>query len=101
MQKFTENVIQLSSNTLKYQYSPPKESLEVDHNSSPNYLVRPKANGVFERTTSLTFFENKKVRYIWDNENKDFSKVKGLDSDIFCSYFYQQKGLNLDEQNKR
>lgn len=87
---------------MKYQYSHPHESLEVSQNPSPTYaLVRPKPNGAFEPTYSLTYFENKRVRYIWDNEKRQFSGVKGLDSDIFCSYFYQQKGLSIEEQNKR
>ncbi|CAG2164446.1 unnamed protein product [Oppiella nova] len=80
-----------------------KESLEVPSNNTnaSQCLVRPKSDGIFELTNTLTFFENKKVRYIWDSEKKEFFKVRGLDSDIYCSYFYQQKGLTIEEQNSR
>ncbi|CAG2100693.1 unnamed protein product [Medioppia subpectinata] len=103
LQKYTEIIEHLSSNSLKYQYSQSKESLEVpSNNSNPSHsLVRPQPNGVFELTNTLTFFENKKVRYIWESEKGQFFKVRGLDSDIYCSYFYQQKGLIIEEQDSR
>jgi cation-transporting ATPase 13A3/4/5 len=97
MQNFTENIIHLSANSLKYQYSHEKDS-----ENFPSYdLIKPKANGAFESTNSLIYFENKKVRYIWDTEKREFVKVRGLDKDVSCSYFYQQKGLSLEDQNKR
>ncbi|XP_054165291.1 polyamine-transporting ATPase 13A3-like isoform X2 [Oppia nitens] len=103
LQKFTEDIKNLSTNLLQYQYSQSTESLEVAANNSEttNSLVIPKPRGVFESTNSLTYFENKKVRYVWDSDERVFFKVRGLDSDIYCSYFYQQKGLTADEQETR
>ena len=88
----------MSANSLKFEYSKGKDS----DNSSPTYnLIKPKPKGAFEATNCLVYFENKKVRYIWDTERREFVKVRGLDKHVYSSYFYQQKGLSLEEQNKR
>ncbi|RWS13255.1 cation-transporting ATPase 13A3-like protein [Dinothrombium tinctorium] len=59
------------------------------------------SNGNFKATNSIKFFENKKVRYLWDSDTSTFSKLTGLDNDIPCSYFHQQSGLNEEEQLQR
>lgn len=64
-------------------------------------LQRPAGNGTFESVTSLTYFDNKKVRYIWQDEKKEFVKLTGLDKNVPCTYFYQQHGLSACEQANR
>ncbi|EEC19003.1 cation-transporting ATPase fly, putative, partial [Ixodes scapularis] len=54
--------------------------------------------GAFETTESLVFFENKKVRYLWDHDLKVFTRLRGFDRNVPCSYFHQQKGISLQEQ---
>lgn len=92
MQKFTEKVECKSDSTLAY------------HNGSDRAdgsIIVPKPGGHFEHVSSITYFENKKVHYIWNKEQKNFLKVRGLDRDIFCAYFYHQKALLREEQKKR
>lgn len=92
MQKFTEKVECKSDSTLAY------------HNGSDTAngsIIVPKPGGYFEYVNSITYFENKKVHYIWDKEQKSFFKVRGLDREILCSYFYHQKPLSREGQKKR
>ena len=64
-------------------------------------LLRPKDNGTFESVDILTYFDNKKVRYIWSPENDAFTKVASLDKNVECSFFHRQEGLSVQEQEKR
>ncbi len=65
-----------------------------------DFLI-PKYNAVFESSDSLRYFDNKKIRYLWNFENLEFEKLYGLDRNVVCSAFYQQNGLTADEQLKR
>jgi hypothetical protein len=56
---------------------------------------------VFESSDSLRYFDNKKIRYLWNFENLEFEKLYGLDRNVVCSAFHQQNGLTADEQLKR
>lgn len=94
MQKFTETVICISNDRLSYHH-------EGDDSDAQGWITVPKANGVFEHVSSVTYFENKKVRYLWDKNQKEFVKLCGLDSDVKCTYFYQQKGLSAEDQARR
>lgn len=97
MQKFTENVIHTMNDQLIYHQIGSTNS----SSSSSGCSVIPKSNGQFEMVDSIIYFENKKVRYVWDNDSKEFYKVRGLDKDIKCTYFYNQKGLTALEQKQR
>ncbi|KAJ6225512.1 hypothetical protein RDWZM_004057 [Blomia tropicalis] len=83
MQKFTENIICISNDRLSYHQN------RDDHDGDDYCVTIPKANGNFENVNSILYFENKKVRYIWDNDVREFIKLHGLDKDIKCTYFYQ------------
>ncbi|XP_037566605.2 LOW QUALITY PROTEIN: polyamine-transporting ATPase 13A3-like [Dermacentor silvarum] len=61
-------------------------------------LVMLKPGGTLQPAESLVYFENKKIRYIWDDELKAFARLRGFDKNVPCSYFHQQKGLSLQEQ---
>lgn len=64
-------------------------------------LLRPRGNGTFETVETLTYFDNKKLRYIWNAYDEVFTKVPSLDNDIEVNYFYRQDGLPVSEQEKR
>lgn len=93
MQKFTENVVHIMNDQLSYH--------QIGNSNPTGWSAIPKANGQFEFVDSIIYFENKKVRYVWDNDSKEFYKVRGLDKDIKCTYFYNQKGLTASEQKQR
>lgn len=93
MQKFTENVVHIMNDQLSYH--------QIGNSNPTGWSAIPKANGQFEYVDSIIYFENKKVRYVWDNDSKEFYKVRGLDKDIKCTYFYNQKGLTASEQKQR
>jgi len=92
-QIFVEKVVHLRS----------KNEEECDTNSvekSPK-LVKPTANGLFVEVGELTFFESKKVRYIWEDASNKFLKVDGLDKGIECSYYHELDGLSHSQQVER
>lgn len=66
--------------------------------TAPQPLLALFFQGAFETTESLVFFENKKVRYLWDHDLKVFTRLRGFDRNVPCSYFHQQKGISLQEQ---
>ena len=72
-----------------------------DDPEDQHWITVPRPYGVFEHVSSITYFENKKVRYIWDRNAKEFLKLGGLDREIKCTYFYQQKGLSAEHQRRR
>ncbi|XP_048250053.1 polyamine-transporting ATPase 13A3-like isoform X2 [Haliotis rufescens] len=49
----------------------------------------------------IRYFISKKVKYIWDPERDEFIRLKGLEKDNPCSYFYQLKGLSYEDQQRR
>ena len=79
MQKFTENIICISNDRLSYHQN------RDDHDGDDYWVTIPKANGNFENVNSILYFENKKVRYIWDNDVRELIKLHGLDKDIKCT----------------
>ncbi|XP_046381201.2 polyamine-transporting ATPase 13A3-like isoform X3 [Haliotis rufescens] len=54
-----------------------------------------------QRDGLIRYFICKKIKYIWDKEMKEFTRLRGFDKDRACSFFYQQTGLAYDEQRKR
>lgn len=64
-------------------------------------VVLNNSDGTFKDVDCVTYFENKKVRYIWVEEKQEFVKLTGLDVNVDCSFFYKQKGLSSSEQEKR
>ena len=93
LQKYTENVVCISNDRLSYHLD--------DSSQQEGCITVPGLNGEFEHASSITYFENKKVRYLWDKNQKEFCRVKGLDKDLKCTYFYTQKGLSSEEQKRR
>ncbi|KAH8376056.1 hypothetical protein KR093_011338, partial [Drosophila rubida] len=55
----------------------------------------------FKSFRSLRTFRCKQLIYAWDNGINNFNKINGLDVDVPCSYFHQQRGLALHEQLSR
>ncbi|KAJ6225497.1 hypothetical protein RDWZM_004042 [Blomia tropicalis] len=69
IQKFTENIICISNDRLSYHQN------RDDHDGDDYWVTIPKANRNFENVNSFIYFENKKVRYIWDNDIREFIKL--------------------------
>ncbi|XP_017489622.1 PREDICTED: probable cation-transporting ATPase 13A3 [Rhagoletis zephyria] len=114
-QKFTETVVCLSNDRLSYHNAHGAAAAAADQQNTSttsatavgddpedqHWITVPRPYGVFEHVSSITYFENKKVRYIWDRNAKEFLKLGGLDREIKCTYFYQQKGLSAEHQRRR
>lgn len=64
-------------------------------------LLRPRANGLLEKVDSLTFFDNKKVRYLWTPDAAAFVRVSSFDKNIECTFFHSQRGLCREEEQRR
>ncbi|XP_015781531.1 probable cation-transporting ATPase 13A3 isoform X2 [Tetranychus urticae] len=58
-------------------------------------------DGAFRDADCFLYFDNKRIRYIWDEESQQFVKLSGLDKNVDCSFFYHQHGLSPEEQSKR
>ncbi|XP_020286943.1 probable cation-transporting ATPase 13A3 isoform X2 [Pseudomyrmex gracilis] len=57
--------------------------------------------GQFKNVSSITFFNCKKLTYVWDPERSEFLKLRGLDTDILTSTLHQAQGLTSQEQYMR
>ncbi|KAM8702813.1 hypothetical protein ACLKA7_005162 [Drosophila subpalustris] len=55
----------------------------------------------FKNCRTLRTFRCKQLVYAWDNNIHNFNKINGLDVNVPCSYFHQQRGLTLQEQLSR
>ncbi|KAL7726754.1 hypothetical protein ACLKA6_001479 [Drosophila palustris] len=55
----------------------------------------------FKNCRTLRTFRCKQLVYAWDNGIHNFNKINGLDVNVPCSYFHQQRGLTLQEQLSR
>ncbi|XP_064537543.1 polyamine-transporting ATPase 13A3 isoform X1 [Drosophila montana] len=59
------------------------------------------ASAHFKGFRSLRTFRCKQLVYAWDNSIKSFQKINGLDVNVPCSYYHQQRGLSVQEQLAR
>ncbi|XP_034112051.1 polyamine-transporting ATPase 13A3 isoform X2 [Drosophila albomicans] len=55
----------------------------------------------FKSCRTLRTFRCKQLVYAWDSGISNFNKINGLDVNVPCSYFHQQRGLALHEQLSR
>ncbi|XP_030379323.1 probable cation-transporting ATPase 13A3 isoform X2 [Scaptodrosophila lebanonensis] len=55
----------------------------------------------FKNCRSLRIFRCKQLVYAWDASTNSFNKINGLDCNVPCSYFHQQRGLSEQEQLSR
>ncbi|KAJ6219018.1 hypothetical protein RDWZM_004830 [Blomia tropicalis] len=92
MQKFTENIICIFNDRLSYYQN------RDDHDGDDYWVTIP--NGNFGNVNSIIYYGNKKARYIWDNDVREFIKLHGLDKGINCT-IYQQKGLFSEDKKRR
>lgn len=69
--------------------------VEVNNNSNLN-------NEPLNDNHRVRFFENKKIRYIWDEEDRNFARLRGLDKNVsFEKFQTMTDGLSKSEQCKR
>ncbi|XP_034474595.1 probable cation-transporting ATPase W08D2.5 isoform X2 [Drosophila innubila] len=77
----------------------PKETETIDDNKIQLSVHFSSAH--FKNCQSLRTFRCKQLVYAWDNGIHNFNKINGLDVNVPCSYFHQQRGLTLQEQLSR
>lgn len=70
---------------------------------SDHVLVHFNGNTVAsERGHRLKYFENKKIRYIWDEDEANFVRLRGLDKNVTLSQLQKMLGgLSKEEQWRR
>lgn len=49
----------------------------------------------------VKYFIVKKIKYIWNLENGEFEKLRGLEDNTMCSFFHESQGLKYADQIKR
>ncbi|XP_032588866.2 polyamine-transporting ATPase 13A3 isoform X3 [Drosophila mojavensis] len=55
----------------------------------------------FKGCRSLRTFRCKQLVYVWESSANNFQKINGLDVNVPCSYYHQQRGLTTQEQLAR
>ncbi|XP_032308045.1 polyamine-transporting ATPase 13A3 isoform X2 [Drosophila ananassae] len=58
-------------------------------------------SGKFIKCSSIRIFRCKQLVYAWDNSLHSFKKINGLDVNIPCAYYHQQRGLSSNDQISR
>lgn len=78
---------------------------EFDGDTNNNTTIQFDSNGKdFEHDTSyeVRYFENKKIRYVWYDDECNFVKLRGFDRNVtFSKLQSMTNGLNKDEQWRR
>ncbi|XP_054164736.1 polyamine-transporting ATPase 13A3-like [Oppia nitens] len=69
-------------------------------NNDSKYVI-PESDGNFQSVSSLRYFINKKLRYLWSEKTNKFEKLYGLDRDILCQTIGQHRGLTDEQQFQR
>ncbi|OQV16942.1 putative cation-transporting ATPase 13A3 [Hypsibius exemplaris] len=94
-QKFVCKVVTLtnedSGRTGKHQ----SHSLGDDRGRPAPAIGFPEKNGYFRDVDRLRYFDDRKLRYIWNEETKGFQKLLGMDQDLDTEFL--QTGQPLDE----
>ncbi|KAH8309906.1 hypothetical protein KR059_003558, partial [Drosophila kikkawai] len=88
----------LSGNNLKTLLPKENDGMDLEN---PLGLSVHFTSAQFKRCSTLRIFRCKQLVYAWDNSQNGFRRINGLDLNIFCSYYHQQKGLSMDEQLSR
>lgn len=88
MQQEREKENILNHNYLTEEAAPQTLSVHFDH-------------GIFRELSQLLFFTCKKVTYVWDDEKREFMKLKGLDQGVSSEVLHRSKPLSKDEQFMR
>ncbi|XP_068152364.1 LOW QUALITY PROTEIN: polyamine-transporting ATPase 13A3 [Drosophila tropicalis] len=82
-----------------------QEERDQDFFSSPDetplQLSVHFSSAQFRHCESLKIFRCKQLVYAWDTNINGFNKINGLDNNVPCSYFHQQRGLTVQEQLSR
>ncbi|XP_053210773.1 polyamine-transporting ATPase 13A3-like isoform X2 [Panonychus citri] len=80
---------------------PNQSNSPTNHWSSSFDKPKKRSDGAFRDADCFSYFDNKRLRYIWDEESQSFVKLSGLDRNVDCSFFYHQHGLSPADQSKR
>ncbi|XP_044251355.1 polyamine-transporting ATPase 13A3 isoform X1 [Drosophila takahashii] len=79
------------------------ESIHLESDDVEN-AIQPSVHftsAQFKRCSSLRIFRCKQLVYAWNNSLNGFQRINGLDLNIPCSYYHQQRGLSVNEQISR
>uniref|UniRef100_A0A2M4CH50 Cation-transporting ATPase n=1 Tax=Anopheles darlingi TaxID=43151 RepID=A0A2M4CH50_ANODA len=60
-----------------------------------------RSGGRFEHASTMRYFSCKKLRYLWCDETKKFTKLHGLDVEVPSPAIHHAKGLSVYEQSIR
>lgn len=88
-----ENVLQLSVHFTSAQF---KSTCHINILRYTNFQHR-----FFLECSSIRIFRCKQLVYAWNNNTNRFQRINGLDLNIPCSYYHQQRGLPVHEQISR
>uniref|UniRef100_A0AAG5DJ16 Cation-transporting ATPase n=1 Tax=Anopheles atroparvus TaxID=41427 RepID=A0AAG5DJ16_ANOAO len=67
----------------------------------PFQVAFHRSGGRFEHTSTMRYFCCKKLRYIWCDDSKKFTKLQGLDVEVPSVLIHHAKGLSVYEQSIR
>ncbi|XP_058170497.1 polyamine-transporting ATPase 13A3 [Anopheles ziemanni] len=67
----------------------------------PFQVAYHRSGGRFEHASTMRYFCCKKLRYIWCDDSKKFTKLQGLDVEVPSVLIHHAKGLSVYEQNIR
>ncbi|XP_016982334.2 polyamine-transporting ATPase 13A3 isoform X2 [Drosophila rhopaloa] len=76
-------------------------SLESENVENALQLSVHFTSAQFKKCSSLRIFRCKQLVYAWNNSLNCFQRINGLDLNVPCSYYHQQRGLTLNEQISR
>nr|AAL39483.1 LD05303p [Drosophila melanogaster] len=85
----------------KEQQSIERTHIECDHVENVLQLSVHFTSAQFKKCSSIRIFRCKQLVYAWNNNTNRFQRINGLDLNIPCSYYHQQRGLPVHEQISR
>ncbi|XP_032579868.1 probable cation-transporting ATPase 13A3 isoform X2 [Drosophila sechellia] len=85
----------------KEQQSIESTHIECDHVENVLQLSVHFNSAQFKKCSSIRIFRCKQLVYAWNNNINSFQRINGLDLNIPCSYYHQQRGLTVHEQISR
>ncbi|KAH8298702.1 hypothetical protein KR018_009473 [Drosophila ironensis] len=77
----------------------PKETDSYDENGLQLSVHFNSAQ--FKKCSSIRIFRCKQLVYAWDDTLFSFQRINGLDINVPCSYYHQQRGLSASDQISR
>ncbi|XP_055343716.1 polyamine-transporting ATPase 13A3-like [Paramacrobiotus metropolitanus] len=96
-EELTVSYVYNMANREKYYRKPPQGSIL---SNAPLIAPINGRKGEFEEVKVLTYFDCKRVRYIWNTDTNAYEKLLGI-PDVPMDYFDEQKGLDDIQRSER